>query len=75
LVTQGDTLFYQSGDQIMSVSYAAKGEAFVTDKPRLWVTGMGGTEWDLAPDGRCIAVLRPVEAVEPARPERVLVFV
>jgi hypothetical protein len=45
----------------MAVSYAVKSDTFVADKPRVWVAKLGGTEWDLAPDGKRVAVLAPVE--------------
>jgi hypothetical protein len=40
---------YQAGDQMMAVSYTAKGDAFVAEKPRVWIAKLGGTAWDLAP--------------------------
>ena len=61
----GHELLYQSGDRIMAVSYTVKGDVFVPDKPRLWVSGLGGlTSFDLAPDGKRLAVLAPVVTAE-----------
>jgi hypothetical protein len=63
----GHDLLYQSGDQIMSVAYTAKGDRFVAEKPRVWLGELGGfragfgTAWDLAPDGKRVAVVTPVE--------------
>ena len=57
----GHDLLYLAGEQIMAVSYAVKSDTFVADKPRVWVAKLGGTEWDLAPDGKRVAVLAPVE--------------
>jgi len=54
-------LLYQEGDRIMAVSYTLNGDSFVADKPRVRLEKLGGTIWDLAPDGR-IAVLTPVES-------------
>ena len=52
-------LMYQSGDQIMAASYTAKGDAFVAEKPRVWIANLGGTDWDLSPDGKLVAVVTP----------------
>jgi hypothetical protein len=49
----------QAGDQMMAVSYTAKGDAFVAEKPRVWIAKLGGTDWDLAPDGKRVAVVTP----------------
>jgi Tol biopolymer transport system component len=45
----GHELMYQSGDQIMAASYTAKGDAFETGKPRVWLANLGGTEWTCRP--------------------------
>jgi serine/threonine-protein kinase len=55
-------LMYRSGDQIMAVSYTVNGDTFVPDKPRVWIAKLGGTDWDLAPDGKRAAVVTPVES-------------
>jgi len=70
----GHDLLYQSGDQIMAVSYTVKGDTFVPDKPRVWIAKLGGTEWDLAPDGKRVAVLTPVESAEASKQEHEVVF-
>ena len=63
----GHDLLYQSGDQIMRVAYTAKGDRFVAEKPRVWLAKLGGfsvgfgTAWDLAPDGKRVAVVTPEE--------------
>ncbi len=63
----GDDLLYQSGDQIMAVAYTATGDRFVAEKPRVWLAKLGGfragfgTAWDLAPDGKRVAVVTPTE--------------
>ena len=51
----GHDLLYQSGDQIMAASYAVNGDTFVAEKPRVWIAKLGGTQWDLAPDGKRVA--------------------
>ena len=55
-------LFYRAGDQIMAVSYSVKGTTFVPEKPRVWIAKLGGTMWDLAPDGKRVLVVTPVES-------------
>jgi serine/threonine-protein kinase len=64
-------LIYQSGDQLMAASYTIKGDTFVPSKPRVWIAKLGGgpppgvgAVWDLAPDGKRVAVITPVEYVE-----------
>lgn len=54
-------LLYQSGDQIMAVTYTVKGATFVADPPRVWLAKLGGTDWDLAPDGKRLVVLTSVQ--------------
>jgi len=65
---------YQSGDQIMAVSYTIKADTFVAEKPRVWIAKPGGTEWDLAPDGKRVAVVTPVESTEAPKQEHEVVF-
>ena len=70
----GAELMYQSGDQIMAASYTVKGNTFMVEKPRVWIAKLGGTEWDLAPDGKRVAVLTPVESAEAPKQEHEVVF-
>jgi serine/threonine protein kinase len=70
----GHELLYQSGDQIMAVNYAVKGDSFVAEKPRVWLSKLGGTQWDLAPDGKRMAVLTPVETGERPKQDHEIVF-
>jgi hypothetical protein len=67
-------LLYKSGDQIMAASYTVKGDTFVVEKPRVWLAKLGGTEWDLAPDGKRMSVLTPVESPEAPKQEHEVVF-
>ena len=46
----------------MTARYTVTGDRFVAEKPRVWITKLGGWAWDLAPDGRRVAVLTPVES-------------
>jgi WD40 repeat protein len=62
----GRELFYMTPqNQIMVVSYTAKGATFVADKPRLWsdhrIWNGIGKDYDLAPDGKRFAVFEPPE--------------
>jgi serine/threonine protein kinase len=67
-------LVYQSGDQIMTASYSVKGDAFVVEKPRVWIARTPNAFWDLAPDGRRVAMITPVDAVETPRQEHEVVL-
>src|SRR5262249_18839967 len=75
----GHDLFYQSGDQIMAASYAVAGDTFVPGKPRVWVptrvpTGRPNSySWDLAPDGKRVALLTPVDSSDGTRQEHEVV--
>jgi dipeptidyl aminopeptidase/acylaminoacyl peptidase len=71
----GHDLIYESGDQIMAVSYTVKGDTFVAGKPRVWIAKLGARRsWDLAPDGKRLLVLRPVESAEAPKQEHEVVF-
>jgi WD40 repeat protein len=54
-------LLYRSGDQIISVEYKAKGDAFEAERPKVWISKLGGTVWQLAPDGKRVVVVTPLE--------------
>jgi len=77
----GHDLFYQSGDQIMAVSYIVSGDSFVPGKPRVWIQKLGATTaittngvWDLAPDGKRVVVLTPVDSADARKQEHEVVF-
>jgi serine/threonine protein kinase len=75
----GHELFYQSGDQIMAVSYTVKGDTFAAEKPRVWIAKLGSgianfAQWDLAPDGKRVAVLTPAESEEAPKQEHEIVM-
>jgi hypothetical protein len=71
---------YRLGDQILAASYTVKGDTFVAEKPRMWIAklgvgaGAGIAAWDLAPDGKRVAAVTPVESVEAIRQEHQVVF-
>jgi serine/threonine-protein kinase len=71
-------LLYQSGDQIMATSYTVAGDTFVAEKPRVWLAKLGaapgGIYWDLAPDGKRVLVLTPVDTPEAPKQEHEVVF-
>ena len=73
-------LLYQSGDQIMAVAYTTKADGFVAEKPRVWLAKLGhfqagfGTAWDLAPDGKGVAVVTPAETPEAPKQDHEVVM-
>jgi len=68
-------LLYQSGDQIMAVSYTVVGDSFKTEKPRVWGARLGGaTAFGLSPDGKKVAVTMPVETPEAPKADHEVVF-
>jgi eukaryotic-like serine/threonine-protein kinase len=62
----GHALFYRTSDnQIMVANYTAQGDSFVSGKPRVWsrIANVGRSgNFDLAPDGKRIAVIMPGDA-------------
>jgi len=70
----GNELMYRSRDQIMAASYTVKGDTFVVEKPRVWIAKLGGTQWDLAPDGKRVVVLTAVDTPEAPKPEHEIVL-
>ena len=58
----------------MVASYTVEGDAFVPEKPRVWITKLGGTQWDLAPDGKRVVVITAVDTEEAPKPEHEIVM-
>ena len=58
----------------MAASYKVNGDTFVPEKPRVWIAKLGGTQWDLAPDGKRVVVLTPAETAEATKQEHEVVF-
>jgi hypothetical protein len=58
----------------MAVKYTIAGDRIVAEKPRAWIEKLGGTAWDLAPDGRRVAVLTSVRFGEAPVREHEVVF-
>jgi len=73
----GRDLLYQSGDQIMAVRYTTSGDAFVAEKPRVWIARLGGPDalWDVTPDATRIAVVSQAAGAESVEEEHTIVFV
>lgn len=76
----GRELLFRSEDNlIMVASYKIIGDSFVADKPRVWSDKqLAGTahnpSYDLAPDGRHIAALMPVDTPESQYAQNHVVF-
>jgi hypothetical protein len=58
----------------MAVSYTVKGDTFVAEKPRVWIAKLARPDWDLAPDGKRVLELAPMESAEAPKPEHEVVF-
>ena len=53
------------------------GTTFVADRPRVWIAalgGPGGADWDLAPDGKRVAVVIPEGSAQAPQQEHVIVM-
>ena len=66
--------------RIMVAAYTLRGDSFVADKPRLWSEKkIGGSvnvveNVDLAPDGKRIAALMPMETPEARQAQSHVIF-
>jgi eukaryotic-like serine/threonine-protein kinase len=74
-------LFFETLDKhIMVTAYTVKGDSFVADKPRVWIEKqLGGSvnsvkNVDLAPDGKRIVALMPVETAEAQKAQNQVTF-
>jgi Tol biopolymer transport system component len=80
--SNGHELFFRADDnRIMVATYAAKADSFVPDKPRVWsnkqlanLGAIGASNYDLAPDGKRIAALMPVEEPEARQAQNHVIF-
>ena len=71
----GGELLYQAGGQIMTVSYTMRAESFLPDKPRVWAeNARGAAGFDIAPDGKQLAINVPATTREVPRQEHTVVF-
>jgi len=77
----GRDLFFRTQDnRIMVAAYTGKGDSFAAEKPRVWSekriadSGLDGINYDVAPDGKRIAALMPVEAPETQKAQNHIIF-
>ena|ERR1017187_7401712 len=77
----GHELFFETLDsRIMVTAYAVKGDSFVADKPHIWsekqLAGLvnSSKNADLAPDGKRIVALMPVETAEAQKAQNHVTF-
>jgi serine/threonine protein kinase len=76
----GHELFFRTLDnQIMVASYTVRGDSIVADKPRVWsdkrIADVGlFPNYDLAPDGKRVAALMPVETPEAQQDRNHVIF-
>ena len=80
----GREVFFRAGDnRIMVVAYTVKGDSFVADQPRVWseqrladfgIVEHGSWSYDLAPDGKRVAALMPVETAEAQQAQNHVIF-
>jgi len=71
----GRELFYLAAGQIMSVAYRTNGDTFVAEKPRMWAPVSGASAFDVAPDGKRLAIALPAVARSAPTREHTIVFV
>ena len=72
----GREILYRSGDQLMSVAYAATGDSFTSEKPRIRLPTLGNAmAFDLAPDGKQVIAVLPAAVGAAPKVEHTLVFV
>jgi len=80
--SHGRDLFFRSADNhIMVATYAVSADSFVPDKPRVWSDRrladfgtIGFSNYDLAPDGKRIAALMPVESPKAQQMQNHVIF-
>ena len=79
----GHELFFEALDNhIMVAAYTEKGDSFVADKPRVWsekrlalVGSIGAVKnVDLAPDGKRVVALMPVETTAGQKAQNQVTF-
>jgi serine/threonine-protein kinase len=57
---KANELYYQSGDQIMHVSFRDDADNFIAEPPGVWAELGGATFWDMGPDERAV-ITAPVK--------------
>ena len=80
VVAQRTRAFFEDLDNhIMVAAYTVQGDSFVADKPRMWSDKQLGDpanrkNFDLAPDGKRIVALMPVETAEAQKAQNHVIF-
>ena len=69
-----DLLYATTEGQVMAVHYSEKGDAFVADKPRVWLAKFAGDGGDLSPDGKRLAAIVPQRGAAAPQAEHEVVF-
>jgi len=76
----GREIFFRTEDnQIMVAGYTGKGATFDAEKPRVWSEkrladiGVNGTNYDVAPDGRIVALM-PMETPDGQKAQNHVIF-
>ena len=72
----GRELLYRAGNQIMTVGYTVSGDSFVAERPRVWAANVPAAEgvgFDLAPDGKRVAMFVPLATKASQRENTVVV--
>jgi Tol biopolymer transport system component len=72
--SNGHDLIYQEADRLMAATWSAKGDRFDAEKPRTWIAQIGGTQWDLSPDGKRVAVLTVTTPTVAPKKDHTIVF-
>ena len=71
----GQDLLYATEDgPVMAVHYTAKGDAFVADKPRVWLAKFPGSDGDVSADGKRLVAIVPEHAAAAPQVEHEVVF-
>ena len=58
----------------MAAHYSVNGDVFVAEKPRVWLEKPGGTDFDLTPVGKRLAMVQPVAGADGPKPEHQVMF-
>ena len=81
VVAQRTRAFFEDLDNhIMVAAYTVQGDSFVADKPRVWsekqlaVGAAVSRNADLAPDGKRIVALMPVETAQDQKAQNHVIF-
>jgi hypothetical protein len=71
----GQDLLYETTEgPVMAVHYTTKGDAFVADKPRVWLVKFAGSSGELSADGKRMVAIVPEHAASAPQVEHEVVF-